>query len=151
MPENANLIISPRTGDHLIAPCGRSAVVDVIVIVVIDATINTGAISHWQHRDDPWGRTNGRLLNHDALGDGAPLINDASRTRESRDERCDKKNGFHWLSKCYGRIAGAGHGAPKRLTTLRWNVGLPERSAHSCSTSCLGWKSKNLWKLSGGC
>jgi hypothetical protein len=37
-------------------------------------------------------------LNHNAIGNGAPLVNDASGSRETCDERRDKKNGFHGLS-----------------------------------------------------
>jgi hypothetical protein len=115
--ENANFRISPGTLDHLIASGGVPAIVYVIVMVIIDTSVDTGAISHGQNGDHSWGWVNSCLLNHNAIGNGAPLVNDASRSGETRDARCDKKNGFHGLSRCYWRIAAAEDGA--RIASVR--------------------------------
>lgn len=98
--ENANSQMSPRTLDDFIAPGGISAVVNVIVIVIVDTTIDSSAISPRQNRNNSRGGTHGGLLNHDASGNGAPLVNEASRSRQTGNECCDKKNGFHGLSRC---------------------------------------------------
>jgi len=83
-----------------IAAGGVPAVVCVIIIVIVDASLSASPIPHRQNGNYSRGRANGRFLNHNAIGNGAPLVNDASGSREACDERRDKKNGFHGLSRC---------------------------------------------------
>ena len=98
--DNADFRISPRTPDDLIASGGGPSIIYVIVIVIINASVDTAAIPHGQNGNHSWGRANS-LLNHNAGGNGAPLVNDASRSGETRNARCDKKKGFHGRSRCY--------------------------------------------------
>jgi hypothetical protein len=138
--------MSPRTSDDLIAAGGIPAIVYVIVVVIVDAPIDTGAIPHGQNSNYSWSRTNSCLLNDNAAGNGAPLVNDASRSGQTRNERCEKKNGFHGLRRCSRRIAAA-EDAARIAASAAINR---STSVDSSSTLCLRLESKNLWKLSGG-
>ena len=69
----------PGTLNDHVAAAWVGAVIDVVVGVIVDAAINTGAVSCWQNGDYPLrGGAYRCLLDDNAVWHGAPLVDETT-------------------------------------------------------------------------
>jgi hypothetical protein len=85
-----------------------AAVIDVVVIIVVDAAVHTRAVARRENRNHPRGGTDCCLADNDPSGFSALLVDEATRGSKANCQQRNTKNGFHSLGRFQLGIA-AGH------------------------------------------